>query len=122
MASANGCGNPSGKSASVLSKAGSSSVAMFDKTSSASATPKPAAFAACGKWRGTTSLIQGQQVRVYVGLIGDRTRLIGTANVDATGAWLVNTANNSGPNPGAATTVWAESSLPGTPGQLVFTR
>lgn len=76
-------------------------------------------------WRvsGTATLRQGQQIRVYVGAIGDRTLLIGAANVGATGAWQIQTPDNSGPIPPAGvTTVWAESTLGGTPGQRVFTR
>lgn len=76
-------------------------------------------------WRisGTATLRQGQQVLVYVGAIGDRTLLIGTANVGATGNWNLQTADNSGPTPPVGvTTVWAESSLGGTAGQRAFTR
>lgn len=75
-------------------------------------------------WRasGTASLLRGQTITVYLGAIGNRTRRIGSAVVDVTGAWAFAQANNTAPfQPQAGdTTVWAESSLPGTPGSFVF--
>lgn len=75
-------------------------------------------------WRasGTASLLRGQTITVYLGAIGNRTRRIGTAVVDVTGAWAFAQLNNAAPfQPQAGdTTVWAESSLPGTPGSFVF--
>ncbi|MEQ1730486.1 MAG: hypothetical protein ABL982_19130 [Vicinamibacterales bacterium] len=76
-------------------------------------------------WRvqGTAALRQGQQVRVYCGPVGDRTLLIGTANVSALGNWNIQSADRSGPAPRATdTSVWAESTLGGTAGVFTFTR
>ena len=75
-------------------------------------------------WRvsGTTSLILGQTVTMYLGRIGDRTRRLGSAVVDPTGVFSMQQANNTAPfRPVAGdTTVWVESALGGTPGSIAF--
>jgi hypothetical protein len=77
------------------------------------------------QWRigGSNTLHQGQQVHIYIGAIGNRSRLIATVPVPANGRWLFQSPDSNGiaalP---ADTTVWAESTLPGTPGQLPFRR
>jgi hypothetical protein len=75
-------------------------------------------------WRlqGTTAQRLGQSVTIYLGAVGDTTRPIGTVVVPTTGRWQLQTARNSGPTPTTQTTVWAASSLGGTPGSLTFTR
>ncbi len=67
-------------------------------------------------WRvaGTSSLRQGQSVTVYVGAVGDTSRPIGSATVNGVGAWLLQTAQGSGPAPLASDTqLWARSALGG---------
>jgi hypothetical protein len=75
-------------------------------------------------WRlqGTTAQRLGQSVTIYLGAVGDTTKPIGTVVVPTTGRWQLQTARNSGPTPTTQTTVWAASSLGGTPGSLTFTR
>ncbi len=75
-------------------------------------------------WRanGTARLIQGQTISIYLGAIGDRSRLLQRTTVDAVGAWTFIQANGAAPFAPQAgdTTVWAESSLGGTPGSRIF--
>jgi hypothetical protein len=76
-------------------------------------------------WRlqGTTLQRQGQTVALYVGNIGDYKNPIGICTVAADGRWQLNTVKRSGPQPALLdVTVWAESSLGGTPGQSTFAR
>ena len=76
-------------------------------------------------WRlaGTASQRLGQTIRIYLGAVGDTSRLVGTTVVPATGRWQLQTARNSGPAPAAAdTSVWAQSSLTSTPVPRTFTR
>lgn len=77
------------------------------------------------QWRvsGTATLRQGQTITVYLGTVGNTARVIGTATVGAAGTWSLQTPQGSGPTPVAAdTTVWAASSLGGTPGSATFRR
>ncbi len=76
-------------------------------------------------WRlaGSNSLQQGQAVKLYVGAIGDRSRLIATVAVTATGAWTyVGVVTPSAQPLQSDTTVWAESTLVGTPGVATIRR
>lgn len=77
------------------------------------------------QWRvgGQNTLHQGQTVSIYIGSIGNRSRLIATVPVPANGRWLFQSPDSNGVAAlPADTTVWAESSLPGTAGQLPFRR
>jgi hypothetical protein len=76
-------------------------------------------------WRlqGSNLQRQGQTVTIYVGSIGDYKHPIGICTVAADGRWQLNTVKRSGPQPALLeTTVWAESSLGGTPAQSTFAR
>lgn len=76
-------------------------------------------------WRlqGSNLQRQGQTVTIYVGAIGDYKHPIGICTVAADGRWQLNTVKRSGPQPALLdTTVWAESSLGGTPAQSTFAR
>jgi hypothetical protein len=76
-------------------------------------------------WRvsGTASQRRGQTISVFLGTAGNTTRPIGTAVVDAAGAWSMQTPQGAGPAPAAAdTTIWAMSSLGGPPATATFQR
>ncbi|HZN81573.1 MAG TPA: hypothetical protein VFC01_18085 [Mycobacterium sp.] len=77
------------------------------------------------QWRvgGSNTLHQGQSVRIFIGAIGDRSRQLATVPVANNGSWLFQSPNSNGLAPlGSDNTVWAESTLPGTAGQLPFRR
>jgi hypothetical protein len=73
-------------------------------------------------WRidGTSSVLSAHTVNVYLGNVGDTTRRIGTATVDALGGFRLVLADNSAVTtntvPGVGdVSIWASSSLGGTP-------
>jgi hypothetical protein len=75
-------------------------------------------------WRlqGTASQRINQTVTIYLGTSGDTSRPIGSTVVPADGRWQLQTGRTSGPAPVLQTTVWASSSLGGTPTVRTFTR
>ncbi len=76
-------------------------------------------------WRiaGSNSLHQGQSVRIYLGATGNRSRPIAVVPVTATGAWQFAAAATDSTRPlQTDTTVWAESTLVGTPASSLIRR